>query len=191
MLGARNPQVLRAMEEIELEVRRCLLAVATRDVVAFRRLYDLALPRMRAVCAIILRHRGDVDDVLQMVFVRIWLRAQDYRRESGSAMGWMTSICRNAAIDVFRQERAQKRREQFGGELLETLALPSRNAQSDLTRSLAALPRDQAAALSAIYAEGLTHEEFAVRSGWPLGTVKSRVRRGLRALRGLLQDGGS
>ena len=100
-------------------------------------------------------------------------------------------IGRNRAISLLRRHNPSQ-----GEELLEnTVVLPSnlegRLAQEQSFRrvesALAALPREQRAAVELAYFEGMTHSEIARRTGDPLGTVKTRLRSAMESLKRNLQ----
>ena len=153
-----------------------------RDVAAFRKLYDSTLPKMAIVARLGSRYGIRPDDILQIAYVRIWQRAGAYDRALGSAMGWVLRICRNVALDEIRKERTLRRRD------ADTISEGHAAPQFAVESCLESLPEPHAALLHSVYVEGLTHLEVAEQLGVPLGTVKSRVRRALIAMRGTLAD---
>ncbi|MFF3330541.1 sigma-70 family RNA polymerase sigma factor [Streptomyces sp. NPDC002888] len=137
----------------------------------------------------------EAEDVTQQVFLGVWRGRRGYRPERGTITGWIVGITRRKVADALS---ARGRR----GDLVSSArsALPLRDPYGDrpeaaldrvLVRTeLAKLPSAQQRVLRLTFYEDLTQTQIAERTGWPLGTVKSHARRGLRRLRdGLGQEG--
>ena len=153
-----------------------------QNISAFRMLYDLTRPRLTIIARFGIQYGIQPDDILQIAYVRIWQRVGTYDRALGSAMGWVLRICRNVALDEIRKERALRRRE------ADVISEGRETPQFGVESYLESLPSPHAAILRSVYVEGLTQLEVAERLGVPLGTVKSRVRRALIAIRETLAD---
>ena len=166
------------------------------DAAAFRQLYDLASPRLFALCKRLLRDEALAEDVLQEGFVKIWHHAGQFMQGKASAMTWMTTILRNQALDKLRQAQSRPTLvDDVEYESLEFASLESgpdalQQMGEDAQRLLHCLehlkPEQRECILQAFY-HGQTHEELAHTLGKPLGTVKAWIRRGLEQLRGCLQ----
>ncbi len=166
------------------------------DAAAFQPLYELAAPRLCALCKRLLRDEAAAEDVLQEGFVKIWRNAAQFSASKASAMTWMTTIVRNQALDKLRQIKA--RPEVVEDMEYETLAFTSLEPQPDALHQLGEdaqrlwqclehlKPEQRQCILQAFY-QGQTHEELAHALAKPLGTVKAWIRRGLEQLRGCLQ----
>jgi RNA polymerase sigma-70 factor (ECF subfamily) len=134
---------------------------------------------------------GMAQDVSQEVFVRAWRASGTYDARRASALTWLLTITRNAAIDAVRANRSTP----MEGALLEemittTLSSASpeetvlRHAERDAAVShLKALPPEQARAVVLAVIGGRTAAEVGVAEGIPLGTAKTRIRTGLRRVR--------
>ena len=161
--------------------------VRHRDANAFEAIYD---GYHRLVYGIALRILGDVgraEDVTQAVFLKIWRSPESFR--GGNFAGWIARVSRNRALDALRS--ASLRDEiQLPATLPEDDALEDRAfAEIDAARvraELARLPEEQRTPIEMGFFGGITHEEMARRTGVPLGTIKTRIRSGLRRLRGAL-----
>jgi RNA polymerase sigma-70 factor (ECF subfamily) len=139
----------------------------------------------------ILRNRDEAEDVLQEVFIQAWTRAATYQADLGAPLGWLIGIARNRAIDRLR---ARARRSEMAAA---ASAMPPPDAppdlaaagarQLDVQRALDLLPPEQRDLIEQAYFLGFTHSELAERLGMPLGTVKTRIRTGMLALRGHLE----
>lgn len=161
--------------------------VRGRDANAFEAIYD---GHHRLVYGIALRILGDVgraEDVTQAVFLKIWRAPETYR--GGNFTGWIARVARNRALDVLRSVAAHDAGE-LPASLPEEDALEDRAvAEIDAARvraALARLPDEQRVPIEMGFFGGVTHEEMARRAGVPLGTIKTRIRTGLRRLRGAL-----
>jgi RNA polymerase sigma-70 factor, ECF subfamily len=168
-----------------------LLAVAAGDRPALRRLYEIEGGRLHAVALRIVRDASLAGDVLHDAFLSVWRNAAQFDPARGAAAAWLTGIVRNRALDIARRSS----REVTGTELPET-ADDRPDALSDVVRTqeatalhhcLGRLEEDRRGLIVMAFVGGLTHAEVAARSGLPLGTVKSHIRRGLLALRTCLE----
>jgi RNA polymerase sigma-70 factor (ECF subfamily) len=167
-------------------------AVAGGDEQALRALYDLLAPRVLGIAQQILRERSAAEDVVVEVFSQVWRQAQRYDAHKGSVTTWIATLARTRAIDLRRSLQRHARREVLEADSLEELLDPqgspflvaSDGDRAAVVRSaLGRLPREQRRAVEAAFFGGLSHTEIAAALGAPLGTVKTRIRSGLSALR--------
>jgi RNA polymerase sigma-70 factor (ECF subfamily) len=180
-----------------------LQRIVARDETAVAELYDRHSRLAFSVIRRILRSAADAEDVLQETFVRVWSRAETYDARLGSPATWLTRIARNRAIDRLRAQRARADVDasQAGACEPETRALEpeTREAPPDVLMqdaaaagairdAVAGLPEAQRVLIEAAFFDGYTHQELAIRFSVPLGTVKTRIRAGLTALRGRLEQ---
>jgi len=130
------------------------------------------------------------EDLLQEAFLKVWRSAASYRVGRGSVRTWLLSIVHNQGIDQIRS-LARHRRTQEKVEASEPKSQPSeafaqswRNSQSEQVReALSTLPQEQLKILELAYFSGYTHLEIADLLGVPLGTVKGRMRLGLKKMK--------
>lgn len=181
--------------ESETELARLLAACARQDRQAFQRLYDLSSPQLLGCLIRILRNRALAEEALQEVFVQVWRRAAEFKRDRGSSWAWLIAITRYRAIDLQRRERrlageGTEGIENIGGsdEPHDQLMSLGRRAAATLDRCVAALQPRQRDCILLSYQGGLSHAEVATQIGEPLGSVKSWIRRGLTALRRCLES---
>ena len=161
--------------------------VTSRDQQALAELYDRHSGLLFTLITRVVRDRAEAEEVLQEVFLAVWTKAATYNATLGSPVGWLVRLARNRAIDHFRTSGV-------GAPTLENLEAPpigdnpeqaaSRNQERRRVRSaLDTLPDDQRALIEQAYFRGMTHSELAEAFALPLGTVKTRVRAGMQALR--------
>jgi len=159
-------------------------AIRAGDEQAMAQLYDRYSPIVYSVALRVLGDTGAAEDILQDIFMQLWRRPDSFDASRGSLPAWLAVIARNRAIDSLRKRR------------LETdIADVVLSVQPDLTGAewsgalekirgaLGNMPPPQRSALEMAYFEGLSHTEIAERTGEPLGTIKTRIRSGLLALR--------
>lgn len=128
------------------------------------------------------------------VYLTIWKRAGAYQPGRVSPVTWLATIARNKAIDW---RRARGRRKDAPVEEIAELPDSGPLAEQQLLEGeqrerlhlcLDRLGDDQRSAIRTAFFNGLTYSELAEREGVPLGTMKSRVRRGLMALKDCLNN---
>ncbi len=164
--------------------------LAAGDHRALGDLYDRHNRLLFGVIVRSLNDEGEAEEVLQEVFIQAWTHAHTYDGALGFAVGWLLGIARNRAIDRLRT-RGSRQRAVEGTlspppvptpELLASLT----ERQQNVHRALDALPADQRELIERAYFRGSTQSEMAAQLDLPLGTVKTRIRNGLQALRALL-----
>jgi RNA polymerase sigma-70 factor (ECF subfamily) len=177
-----------------------LQRIVLRDPGAVAALYDRHAAVLYGVLMRILRSREDAEEVLQEVFVRVWTRAETYDERLGCPAAWLTRMARNRAIDRLRARRTRalvdapvpadaRAMDSATGApppTPERVAADTERAQR-IRVALGALPAEQRELIEASFFEGYTHAELAARFGLPLGTVKTRIRGGMAAMRGYLE----
>ena len=170
-----------------------LTHVAAGDGPAFDDLYRRFAPVAAVLALDILRDPALVEDALQEAFLAVWRRAPTYDPARGSVRSWLLTIVRHRAIDDYRRRHADRWVNVVAlaatSDGTDTHALACQHA--DIRRLRAALrhlPPTQRAAHALANAAGCTHPQIARAQGVPLGTVKGRLRLGLRALHSHLAD---
>jgi RNA polymerase sigma-70 factor (ECF subfamily) len=160
------------------------------DPAAFGVLYDR---HGRAAYSLAYRMMGErqaAEDLVQDVFLKVWRASGSYRAERGSVRTWVLSIVHNRGIDQLRSS-ASRRRTQEKVEASTPTSQPSeafseiwRNSQREQVReALRTLPPEQLKILELAYFSGYTQVEMAELLDLPLGTVKGRMRLGLKKIK--------
>jgi RNA polymerase sigma-70 factor (ECF subfamily) len=162
---------------------------------AFASLYDRYSPQLFGLLLRILHSRADAEDVLQEVFLEVWLNAGDFDETRGRLFTWLVIRARSRAIDRARALNARLRaateaqREAPQWDFSDACEDAIESEQGRIvSEALAALPDKQRRVLLLAYLEGLSQSQIAARLGVPLGTVKTRTRSGLVKLVRLLRD---
>lgn len=169
------------------EDHACLLALARGDQKALAQLYDRYGGLLMAVGVRILADRREVEDLLHDVFMEVWRQAKTYNPARGSVRAWLALRMRSRALDRVRAAGRSKVVLSDAPEAPDWPAEGSDPAERvdgrTVRAALAELPDEQRAVLELGYFGGLSSSEIAAELGIPIGTVKSRVARGLAQLR--------
>jgi len=160
-------------------------AICSGDQQAMEQLYSRYSSLVYAVALRVLGDSGAAEDILQDVFMRLWRRPDAFDASRGSLGAWLAVITRNRAIDFLRKRRheADIADAPEGDEPGTLRGAEWANMADRIRRVLTDMPDTQRSALEMAYFEGLTHVEIAEKTGEPLGTIKTRIRAGLQALR--------
>jgi RNA polymerase sigma-70 factor (ECF subfamily) len=129
-------------------------------------------------------------DVTQEVFVSAWRGREQFDPTRGSLAAWLVGITKRRIVDHTRREQRHSSRRDDANPEAPFDSVPGRDDSIDriaqrvtLAHALATLSERPRQSIELAYVHGLTHDEIAERTGVPLGTIKSDIRRGLLALR--------
>ena len=147
-------------------------------------LFDRHAGRMKSLALRIVRNPEEAEDVVQEVFVQAWRQAGRFDATRGNVLAWLSIMARSRSLDRWRRRTTRRETAVTDAHEIQApstavgdpLAWAARGALSDL-------PADQRGPLELAYWEGLSQSEIAARLGLPLGTIKTRMRIGLKRLR--------
>lgn len=180
---------------------RALVArIASGDERALSLLYDRYASTMYAVASRIAGERADAEEIVLETFSQAWRNAERFHGEKGSAIAWLTMMCRSRALDLVRS-RGRRHRLVDTAQQADPTGAPAMGSGPDdptsqvadgerarrVAEALEALSPPQRQAIELAYYEGLSHSEIAERLDEPLGTVKTRVRLAMQKLRDALR----
>jgi RNA polymerase sigma-70 factor, ECF subfamily len=198
MTPADQPLPLRATSTVDAADRAALLRIANGELAALEDLYDRYKTMAYSIAYRITNDATLAEDVVQDAFLGAWRNAARYVEGRGSVKTWLLSIVHHRSIDAIRRRRPTTELPEVEATLPAGLTLPdvwaevSAGLDAAMVRTaLDALSEVQREALELAYFNGLTQGEIAERTGTPLGTVKSRMRLGLLAMRRSLEVGSS
>jgi RNA polymerase sigma-70 factor, ECF subfamily len=183
MRGRKRQHLLLADENL-------ISFVGQGDAEAFTTLYDRHSHAAFSLAYRVMGERQAAEDLVQDTFLKLWRSATSYRPERGSVRTWLLSIVRNRGIDQIRSQ-ASRRRTQETFEASAPRSQPSeafaetwRNSQRNQVReALDTLPPEQLKILELAYFSGYTHVQISELVDVPLGTMKGRMRLGLKKMR--------
>ena len=183
--------------ELEDDVRTAeelLSAVARGDERAFERLYDLLAAPVTGMVRAVVRDHAQSEEVVQEVFIQLWQTAPKYRQDRGGVHAWAMTVAHHRAVDRVRvaqadanRERAAQIRNHSGGPYDGVIEQVLDNCEWRRVReSLRALTDLERESIVLAYYQALTYRQVAEALGVATGTVKCRMRAGLRRLRDCL-----
>ncbi len=167
-----------------------IVLVGGGDAGAFAGLYDRHGRAAYSLGYRMLGERQAAEDLVQEAFLDVWRAADSFRAEKGSVRTWILSIVHNRGIDQLRssasRRRVREKVEATAPRVQPSEAFPEawRNSQRAQVRgALEGLPPEQLQVLELAYFSGYTHTEISELLDLPLGTVKGRMRLGLKKIR--------
>lgn len=125
------------------------------------------------------------EDALQESFIKVWKYAKKYDASKAKLFTWLYRIARNTAIDKLRSHRLKFEKEvQISDSNVYKLTTSGLNQDTiDLQKHVATLDNKYQIVLRALFFEGMTQQEASEELDIPLGTIKSRLKIGLRELK--------
>lgn len=166
------------------QVNALLYRVQVQDRQALKFLYELTSSKLLGLIFRIVKDESEAEDVLQDVFIKVWLQANQYDGK-GSAWGWLCVMARNSSLDRLRKVQkhphvSTDEDEELLNSLIEEFDEPANIA---LNRCLMALKEQVRKSILMSYLHGYSHSDLADKMAIPLGTMKAWCRRGLQELK--------
>jgi len=195
MTDTSGPLPLRVATVADDADRAALTRISSGDLHALDELYDRYKTMAYSIAYRITSDATLAEDVVQDAFLGVWRNAARYLEGRGSVKTWLLSIVHHRAIDAVRRRRPTVELPDREEAPPTALQMPdvwgevSASLDADTVRAaLGALSDVQREAIELAYFGGLTQVEIADRTATPLGTVKSRMRLGLLAMRRVLLE---
>jgi len=169
-----------------------------RDEQAFAQVFAHFAPLIKGFCLGNLNANfpaDAADEVVQEVMFKVWQKAPGYDSSKAAASTWIYTVMRNCRIDLMR--RNKRTPTDSGGIEIDDIwdevdddqafvYLQQASNEALIDKSFTQLPPEQRQVLTQVYMQGKTHQQIASETGLPLGTVKSRVRIGLKKMQSLI-----
>ena len=186
--GARDP------DDRELGVR-----FAAGDEQALALAYERFAGQIHGMAVRAFGPGPDAEDVTQQTFVSAWTGRAGYRSDKGPLPGWLVGVARHKIADTWARRDRQRRETEAA--MSEAQAAPGRRVTAGVDTQVAdrvlvldeldLLGQPQRGIIELAFFEDLTHAQISARTGIPLGTVKSHIRRTLERLRTRLEVDGA
>ena len=167
------------------------------DAQAFEIVYERHSAAAFSLAYRMMGTRSGAEDVTQEAFLSLWRSGARFDRARGSVRTWVLGIVHHRAIDALRRSTVHAKRRASDEGIEERFEAPERTdveaarreEAGSVRNALSTLPADQCQVIELAYFGGFTHTEIADMLETPVGTVKGRMRLGLKKLRDRLGEG--
>jgi RNA polymerase sigma factor (sigma-70 family) len=165
------------------------LSIRQGDESGLKILYQQYSNALYGIVMGVLRREEDSQEVLQIVFLKIWNNIESYNESKATLFTWMSQIARNTAIDRKRLKSFEmgSKTQSFDTEHNHSLA-DDLKKDVDIKFLIKDLPEKYKVLISKMFLEGYTQQEIADELEMPLGTVKTRLRDAIKILRESLKN---
>ena len=166
--------------------------IALKEERAMAEFHDWSYPYLISFIRRFVNNPWTVEEIVQDVYRQIWFSAPHYTRERGIPSSWVYMIARSRAFDSLRHSQLDRSRPMLEGEESRIPGPDDENVYLTLRhhevvrKTIVALPEQQRRMIHLSFYEGYSHSEIADQTGVPLGTVKTRIRKGLNQMREML-----
>jgi len=163
--------------------------MAKGDEHAFLALYDRYVGRVYGLTLHILGTPQLAEEATQDTFLKLWSRARQYLAERGAFLPWLLTIARRVALDRIRLEARRPSLADSNDPETIWQNLPDADTATEEARwrslyfAVQSLHPDQRKVIELAYYQGMSQSDIAEVLGWPLGTVKTRIRAAMENLR--------
>lgn len=175
----------------DMTSEQLIVEVGRGDRCAFRLLFERVTPRVKGYLMRMGASESQAEEITQDVMVAVWRGARTYESERAAATTWIYQIARNRRIDLWRREHRltldphepllQGNEPEQPYQLLDAA-----EEAASVRDAIAQLPDELSQLLRMAYFDGFTHQEIAQKTGLPLGTAKSRIRKATKIVRNTL-----
>jgi RNA polymerase sigma-70 factor, ECF subfamily len=164
------------------------------DTLAFEVVYERHATAAFSLAYRMTGARNVAEDVVQEAFLSLWRSGARYDRDRGSVRTWVLGIVHDRSIDALRRSMVHDRRrasdegieERFESGERTDVEVARRDEAREVRTALRSLPAEQSHVIKLAYFGGFSHSEIADMLDTPIGTVKGRMRLGLKKMRGEL-----
>src|SRR6185437_4299453 len=176
------------MSQSTADIADLIARTALKDRAAFRDLYGRTSAKLFGVTLRILRDRGEAEEALQEVYVKIWQRADRYAAGGYSPISWLVAVARNHSLDILRARRPLADDIDVALDVADAgpdpeAAAIGKGERGRIDECLGELEGDKAEAVRGAYLDGFSYDELAARFNVPLNTMRTWLRRSLIKLR--------
>ncbi len=163
--------------------------LARKDQAAIAMIYDYYAAALYGTILRIVQSEAVAEDVLQDTLLKVWRYADRYDSRQGRLFTWLINIARNTAIDAYRSKSYRQQSENQSLEFAVNHEAQQKNTDSiGLNELLGKLDEKHKELIELAYFKGYTQAEISEFLELPLGTVKTRMRSALQALRVMFED---
>jgi RNA polymerase sigma-70 factor (ECF subfamily) len=195
-LDSRDRKFLKIDSDSKVDEISLISRIAEMDQTALSLLYDRYSRVIYTIAYKILNSSEESEEIVLDVFTQVWRIAKNYNFQKGRVDTWLFMLTRSRALDRLRSHARFDKAVAASEDLLKMHShvdspeadVLMQERSSYVKACLAELPDEQRLALELAYFGGLSHSEIAAKTGLSLGTVKTRIRLGLKKLREAIGD---
>lgn len=177
-------------DDARARLASAIVRIGAGDKSALDYVYRATSAKLFGICLRILGDRKEAEDTLQDVYLTLWRRADRFDPARASPITWVAVLARNRAIDRLRRIRTRGTAEpvEDAGDVADGSPLAEQRlieveGDARIHHCLDTLDDSQRSSIREAFFGGFTYADLADRLGVPLGTMKSRIRRGLAQLK--------
>jgi RNA polymerase sigma-70 factor (family 1) len=195
-LDSCDRKVLKIDSESKFDEISLISRIAEQDQDALSVLYDRYSRAIYTIAYRILKSAEESEEIVLDVFTQVWRIAKNYNFQKGRVDTWLFMLTRSRALDRLRSHARFDKAVSASEDAL-MLHSHTNSPEEDVLiqerisyvkACLNELPPEQRRVLELAYFSGLSHSEIAAQTGISLGTVKTRIRLGLKKLREAIGD---
>lgn len=184
------------LRRLDATAEKALLArIVNGDQQALSDLYDQYAALLYSVVIAVVKKQEEAEDLLQEIFLLIWKKSATFDTSRDNVYAWLTTLARNRAIDRTRSKAFRSAQKEVAEPIpeitpsamdnpLDAAIMQERAGQ--VQAAMQQIPAEQREVILLAYFEGYSQSQMAEHLGLPLGTVKTRVRQGMKKLSELL-----
>ena len=195
-MDSRDRKFLKIDSDSKVDEISLISRIAEMDQTALSLLYDRYSRVIYTIAYKILNSSEESEEIVLDVFTQVWRIAKNYNFQKGRVDTWLFMLTRSRALDRLRSHARFDKAVAASEDLLKMHShvdspeadVLMQERSSYIKACLAELPDEQRLALELAYFGGLSHSEIAAKTGLSLGTVKTRIRLGLKKLREAIGD---
>lgn len=189
----KRTRLVESVSYVDLDDGELIALVAKSDQLALKEIFKRNAPMLVATAVKVTRSKSLAEEIVQEIFVRLWSNPTSFDKERGSLRSFLLVQAHRRSIDAIRSEEARAKREKKVLDIKETPPsevdeiVMGRQGLQSLKLAMADLSDDERLAIELAYIHGHTYHEVAVILHLADGTIKSRIRSGLRKIREALE----
>jgi len=188
--------VLAVLKRLDTLIEKALIArISDGDQQALAVLYDQYVALLYSVVIAIIKKREEAEDLMQEIFLLIWKKASTFDTSRDNVYAWLTTMARNRAIDRTRSKAFRTAQQEVAEPIPEITASAMENPldavimqerADQVQEAMQQIPAAPREVILLAYFEGCSQSQMAEQLNLPLGTIKTRVRQGMKKFSELL-----
>lgn len=173
-------------KQVHISEEELIELLVTKNENGLKHLYENYSGALYGIILRMVESEAVASDILQETFIKVWQSIEGYNSERGRLFTWMSKIARNKSIDYKRSKVSKEKRLTGTLQTIDDESIDELKDYSVLSDALNSLSPEVRLVVELVYYRGFTHSDASDYLDIPLGTIKTRVRKGLIELRKIL-----